>query len=257
MSAQVLAMLALSIRAADKIRGIRFKESPSHVDRRSDDESDTDDDAADVSDGDVSDDVDVGVAVVAAADVGVAVVAADVGVAVVAAADVGVYTLVTYECEICLETGGERVCSVEASVFEQLISDKDPCYCAFCDTCLRKYIDYQLSDPFFRGITCPSCDDSLTFEDVERIYPEIKQLYIDKMVALQKTKEELEDSSLSEWIKTSSCSRCPKCSCPIEKSEGCDSMICVRCGTEFSYKSEGGIGSDADEDDTDDEYGRI
>lgn len=38
-----------------------------------------------------------------------------------------------------------------------------------------------------------------------------------------------------EFIKTHT-TRCPRCEVAVEKSEGCNHMTCMRCGTHFCYR---------------------
>lgn len=48
--------------------------------------------------------------------------------------------------------------------------------------------------------------------------------------------DQVQDELFKKWIKEHNVKQCPTCSVPIEKTEGCNHMMCTRCQTHICWQ---------------------
>lgn len=122
------------------------------------------------------------------------------------------------------ESGGEH--------FKKVI----PCNHKFCSTCLRTWISQNISERVLH-IRCPeaSCSFVLYPDDVKRIADKETvdkyERYLNEDFSGRL--KQLTDDGLLDWAKQN-CKTCPSCHVLIERSAGCNSMLCT-CGTRFTW----------------------
>lgn len=118
----------------------------------------------------------------------------------------------------------------------------------YCLDCIHKYVTIQISNYLVKVITCPSpnCFVELKPKQLQHILPKQvtfrwRSLICESSISLKfmsyarKLFQNFKlDKSLVELAKKERWRRCPKCSFYIERSEGCDNMLC-RCGCRFCY----------------------
>ncbi|CAF0868638.1 unnamed protein product [Rotaria sp. Silwood1] len=101
-----------------------------------------------------------------------------------------------------------------------------------CDSCVHQHILSKLYSCLASCIICPEFNCSLYLSssaicDILLKY-ESNELLNDYLC------EQQWQGKSDEWIKRYTL-RCPGCYVPIEKTGGCDEMICIRCQTHFYW----------------------
>ncbi|CAL7945254.1 unnamed protein product [Xylocopa violacea] len=123
--------------------------------------------------------------------------------------------------------------------------------------CPRRNCQYPVSrEPNEEMATCPICQYAFCVyckmvyhgiepckvysAEIHKIVSEYQEASDDKKLQMEqrygkKQLQTLVDNAMSEnWIKSNS-QKCPKCQAAIEKSDGCNKMVCRRCNTYFCW----------------------
>lgn len=131
---------------------------------------------------------------------------------------------------VCVESGGEHY------------NKGNTCKCFYCGECLARWITSALDDG--GEVRCPteSCAFKLFADDIKRLGTDDD---LAKYTALRtrqcgdRLEEALADKSLAKWISENT-RACPRCQVIIERSQGCNSMLCT-CGERFNWATTAGI----------------
>lgn len=152
-------------------------------------------------------------------------------------------------CPICEECVGTFRSVVELSDVEQF--EKDVCEHYFCIECIGHWVVASLerSARFFcpaEGCTCLMMLDDVGRLDVEHGTSHGEQMHT-MMHAEHSTMHDAinEDPAVAAWVAENT-AECPACRVIIERSAGCDEMVC-HCGERFSYQDAGGPATEYDE----------
>ena len=105
-----------------------------------------------------------------------------------------------------------------------------------CKRCLRGHAtDAVKSGKLFVTCPAPDCERALQTRELRDILtaPMYKKLIAGiREMSMNDTEEDLELIAAGFQLRL-----CPRCNCRIEKNDGCDAMICSRCGENFSWNS--------------------
>eukprot|EP00730_Choanoeca_flexa_P002428 TRINITY_DN11048_c0_g1_i2.p1 TRINITY_DN11048_c0_g1~~TRINITY_DN11048_c0_g1_i2.p1 ORF type:complete len:1022 (+),score=105.83 TRINITY_DN11048_c0_g1_i2:87-3152(+) len=140
------------------------------------------------------------------------------------------------QCGICFED--TELIRVQAPNRGGEHYDKLQCNHRYCKDCLSGWVESNIQSRCLT-IRCPdtSCSVALLVEDIQqhaseamlKLYKQrIKELHAVNLRAIERG-----DTSTFNWIRRH-CRQCPRCQAPIERSQGCDQMMCV-CGHRFQW----------------------
>eukprot|EP00045_Choanoeca_perplexa_P013334 m.150852 g.150852 ORF g.150852 m.150852 type:complete len:273 (-) comp16324_c0_seq3:63-881(-) len=133
------------------------------------------------------------------------------------------------ECPIC---GEVKVLHYVVRYIEVIVK---PLICdhSFCKDCLLQWYTPKVNDGALR-LQCveSGCRAQLSLDDVHAI----DEVLADKFRATQQQSyDDRETSEFTELMKVNEIVPCPACSTLIQRSEGCNSMVCSQCLCEFCY----------------------
>ena len=145
-------------------------------------------------------------------------------------------------CSICEEDTATFRSVLDLQNIEQY--DKDVCEHYLCIDCIDSWVEAKLEES--ARFLCPEedCSCLMMIDDVRRLDEELGSVLGNQMYIMMNADHSAmhdainEDPAVAAWVEANA-AECPSCMMIIEKSYGCDEMVC-HCGERFSYTGEGG-----------------
>lgn len=145
-------------------------------------------------------------------------------------------------CSICEEDTATFRSVLDLQNIEQY--DKDVCEHYFCIDCIDSWVEAKLEES--ARFLCPEedCSCLMMIDDVRRLDEELGSVLGNQMYIMMNADHSAmhdainEDPAVAAWVEANA-AECPSCMMIIEKSYGCDEMVC-HCGERFSYTGGGG-----------------
>jgi hypothetical protein len=157
----------------------------------------------------------------------------------------------SFICQVCFEEREKKMCLPKLTTGNGDVLRKDECQHPICEQCLSTFVATRVQEQFVFNVRCPSpgCANEIYAQDLVKLVASstLQQNVSERFAELRsrdfsaRAKElhdliELEANDQLDLIyKIWDTTRlCPRCSCAIEKSQGCNSFYCI-CGHHFDY----------------------
>eukprot|EP00730_Choanoeca_flexa_P013820 TRINITY_DN5750_c0_g1_i1.p1 TRINITY_DN5750_c0_g1~~TRINITY_DN5750_c0_g1_i1.p1 ORF type:complete len:267 (+),score=21.94 TRINITY_DN5750_c0_g1_i1:104-904(+) len=135
------------------------------------------------------------------------------------------------DCTVCNEHKELHYCAINLGV--EQIKERD-CGHAFCQDCLKQWYTPQIKQGRIR-LECmeSGCRQQLEIDDVHAFDMVLADQFREAKLASLRRREL--DDTMKDMLAAGAFQQCPDCKSLIERSEGCNFMVCSQCLCEFCY----------------------